>query len=144
MNQKGNTAVLLLGRQQANQHLSNLGAGVGDGLSNAASAVEGITSMEHGLAVLGLQGHLAGEDVVDGLQGICTVIASAAGYEIGDTHDHLAALDVVGAAAINVKQTGRNTLVVTGSSVGVDGTALYALGSLNSVLSHSKELPFKS
>lgn len=144
MNQKGNTAVLLLGRQQANQHLSNLGAGVSDGLSNAASAVEGITSMEHGLAVLGLQGHLAGEDVVDGLQGICTVIASAAGYEIGDTHDHLAALDVVGAAAINVKQTGRNTLVVTGSSVGVDGAALYALGSLNSVLSHSKELPFKS
>ena len=66
MNQcNGETAVLLLGRQQANQHLSNLGAGVGDGLRNATSAVEGIASMEHGLAVLGLQGHLTSEDVVD-------------------------------------------------------------------------------
>jgi hypothetical protein len=99
--------------------------------------------MENGLTVSSLQGHLTSQDVVDGLQGICTVIASAAGHEIGDTHDHLAAFDVVSTAAVNVEQTGGNALVVAGSGIGVDGAALYALGSLNSVLSHNKELPFK-
>ena len=128
MNQK-----LSLGRQEANQHLGDGGAGVGDGLGAAAAAVEGVTSVENGLAVLGLQGHFALEDVVDGFQGVSAVVASAAGNKVGDTLDHLAAVNVSG-----IVQTGGDALVVAGSSVGVDGGALYALGSLDLVLCHNK------
>ena len=134
---------LLLRRQQANQHLADFGTGVGDRLLNAAGTVECVTGMEYSLAIGGLQGHFTGEDVVNGLQGVGTVIASAAGYEIGDTHDHLAAFDVVGAAAVYVKQTGGDTLIVAGGGVGIDRAALYALSSLDSVLSHNQELPFQ-
>ena len=134
MNQCSGTAVLLLGRQQANQHLSNLGAGVGDGLCNAASAMESITSVEHGLAVLGLQGHLALEDVINGLQRIGAVIAAAAGDEVGDALDHLAAVDVSG-----IMQTGGDALVVAGSNISINSAALNALGSLNLVLCHDND-----
>ena len=125
-----------LGREQDHQHLGDLGAGVADGLLAAADAVEGVAGFQNGLAVLGIEGHLSGEDVVDGLHGVGGKLGAAAGHKIGDAHDDLRAFDIVGAAALLVEQTGGDALVVAGRLVSVNGAALSAAGSLNSVVGH--------
>ena len=58
---------------------------------------------------------------------------SAAGNEVSDALNHLAAVHVGG-----IMQTGGDTLVVAGSGIGVDGRAFHALGALDLVLSHGK------
>lgn len=138
------TYQLLLGGQQANQHLADGGAGIGDGLFYAANTMESIAGVENGLNVSSLQGHFALENVVDGFQGVCAIVAAAAGNEIGNAGDHLAAFDFVGAVAIGVEQTGAYTFVVAGSGVGVDSAAFNALGSLDQILCHEIKLPFVS
>ena len=70
------------------------------------------------------------------------IAAPESGVTDGDAHDHLGVVNAVGAAS-GVKQPGRSADVVTGSSVGVDGATLGAFLTLN-LVSHSKELPFKS
>lgn len=119
---------LLLGRLEDHQHLADLGAGVPHGLVHAAYAVETVARVEDGLAVLGLEGHLAGEDVVDGFHGVGGELGASAGHEVGDAHDDLAALDVVGAGAVDVVQTGGDALIVAGGGISVNGAALHTLG----------------
>ena len=124
--------------QQADQHVGDGVAGVGHALGATAAALEAVAGVEDGLLGLGLQGHLALQDVIDGLQGVGAVVAAAARLEVGDAHDHLGAVNAVGAAG-GVKQTGGSAVVVTGSGVGVNAAALGTLGALNQILCHKND-----
>ena len=123
--------LFLSGSGQANQHLAGLGAVVVDALVGERSAVERVAGLQDGLLGVGLQGHLAGHDVVDGLQGIVAELAAAAGQEVAQAHDDLSVIDVG-----RIVQTGGQHIVVAGSGI---SSSLILAGDF---VAHLKKLPF--
>lgn len=116
---------------QANEHLAALGTVVVDALVGAGAAVEGITGVENGLAVVSGKGHLTADYVINRLQGVVAKLAAAAGEEMGQADDQLAVIDV-----IRIVETGGEHVVVAGGLISISVSLAYDL------VAHLEKLPF--